>query len=244
MPQYKTALSIILLAASQQSAKCFVPGPSLAKNMHMHNNPHSIERAASISTMHNDGSSGNNIPMPSLGETVRTVKVAYIDAENDFDDEDDEEDGIVEKAAKKRRVVLDVKNGSMLQNFQVDIPIAESGTSTSVNKIGLSLRQIQDGTLSETLVELDSLRYVSNEEEVIRNQKLNCSYGEQGEDGSIQILNEKESRSVVDGVIVSSVRRGGAAWELGIRAGDVLVATSATIGEVSLFFYLDQSRLT
>jgi hypothetical protein len=33
-----------------------------------------------------------------------------------------------------------------------------------------------------------------------------------------------------DGVVVSSVTRGGLAWQAGVRAGDVLAATSATIG--------------
>jgi C-terminal processing protease CtpA/Prc len=36
-----------------------------------------------------------------------------------------------------------------------------------------------------------------------------------------------------DGIIVSSIKRGGLAWNLGIRAGDMLVATSATLGDVS-----------
>ena len=34
-----------------------------------------------------------------------------------------------------------------------------------------------------------------------------------------------------DGVVVSSVARGGLAWESGVRAGDVLTATSATLGD-------------
>jgi hypothetical protein len=34
--------------------------------------------------------------------------------------------------------------------------------------------------------------------------------------------------------VVSSVEVGGIAWDLGIRAGDLLVATSATMGDVSV----------
>jgi hypothetical protein len=99
-------------------------------------------------------------------------------------------------------------------------------------KLGVSLREIKGRTLSEYCLELDSLRYVSPEEEVVRNQKLDCSTGTEGSDGSIQVLDEK----IVDaasGIVVSSVVRGGLAWNLGIRAGDFLVATSATIGDVS-----------
>jgi hypothetical protein len=33
-----------------------------------------------------------------------------------------------------------------------------------------------------------------------------------------------------DGVVVSSVARGGLAWKSGVRAGDILTATSATMG--------------
>lgn len=172
------------------------------------------------------------------------------------------------KAKKKKRVVLDVKSGANNQTFltfdyQVDLPIgigivvgkqvvqqdSTSGISSSSrsavsSRVGLSLRQIQNGELSENSLDLDTLRYVSLEEMVMRQQKLKCfSFTTEDlltEDGaekgySMQILNEKKIQDVVSsGIVVSSVEVGGIAWDLGIRAGDLLVATSATMGDVSV----------
>ena len=54
--------------------------------------------------------------------------------------------------------------------------------------------------------------------------------------GSIQVLQNSAllmMQESFDGVVVSSVAMGGLAWEAGVRAGDVLTATSATMGNVS-----------
>jgi len=225
MTNYRGALSILLLTAAQ-------PTNGFQQSMHFTHRLNAMRRASSISTMYDDDSSnmnGNDItgisPMSSLSKTVRTVKVAYI---KEFAEEEEYQ----EKKAKKKRVVLDVKDGTQTLTFEygVEMPIVE--VLMRDKKLGVSLREIKGRTLSEYCLELDSLRYVSPEEEVVRNQKLECSTGTEGSDGSIQVLDEK----IVDaasGIVVSSVVRGGLAWNLGIRAGDFLVATSATIGDVS-----------
>jgi len=225
MINYRGALSILLITAAQ-------PTNGFQQSMHFTHRLNAMSRAASISTLYDGYSSdmsGNDItgisPISSLGETVRTVKVAYI---NEFAQEEEYQ----EKKAKKKRVVLDVKDGTQTLTFEygVEMPIVEALTKD--NKLGVSLREIKGGTLSESCLELDSLRYVSPEEEVVRNQKLECSTGKEGSDGSIQVLDEK-AIDAASGIVVSSVVRGGLAWNLGIRAGDFLVATSATIGNVS-----------
>jgi hypothetical protein len=198
------------------------------------------------------------------------VQVAYIEEglmeQSEIAQESLQQERI--KAKKKKRVVLDVKSGANNQTFltfdyQVDLPIgigivvgkqvvqqdSTSGISSSSrsavsSRVGLSLRQIQNGELSENSLDLDTLRYVSLEEMVMRQQKLKCfSFTTEDlltEDGaekgySMQILNEKKIQDVVSsGIVVSSVEVGGIAWDLGIRAGDLLVATSATMGDVSV----------
>jgi hypothetical protein len=208
--------------------------------------------------------------MTKLGEQVRMVQVAYIEEglmeQSEIAQESLQQERI--KAKKKKRVVLDVKSGANNQTFltfdyQVDLPIgigivvgkqvvqqdSTSGISSSSrsavsSRVGLSLRQIQNGELSENSLDLDTLRYVSLEEMVMRQQKLKCfSFTTEDlltEDGaekgySMQILNEKKIQDVVSsGIVVSSVEVGGIAWDLGIRAGDLLVATSATMGDVSV----------
>ena len=100
------------------------------------------------------------------------------------------------------------------------------------NTIGMSLRQVYSGKkLSELALDVDTMRFQSFDDEV---QGRRMDGGEDAQvSGSVQVLQNsalemlKES---FDGVIVSSVARGGLAWQSGVRAGDVLIATSATIG--------------
>ncbi len=55
--------------------------------------------------------------------------------------------------------------------------------------------------------------------------------------GSVQLYdqNKRRSASASGGVVVSRVLRGSIAWNAGVRAGDRIVATSATIGDVSVY---------
>lgn len=100
------------------------------------------------------------------------------------------------------------------------------------NTIGMSLRQVYSGKkLSELALDVDTMRFQSFDDEL---QGRRMDGGEDAQvSGSVQVLQNsalemlKES---FDGVIVSSVARGGLAWQSGVRAGDVLIATSATIG--------------
>ena len=203
--------------------------------------------------------------MQSLGDKVRTVKVAYVDqkqlqADDDYDEEDD--DALRPQPSRKKRVVVDVnERGAQTFSYNVQLPIGD--LSSANRNIGLQLKQISSTNsntntngpfvLTENALDIGTLRYISNEETVMVNQRQNTqsSYEEEGVDGSIQIINEEPGAGSgagignaygnvgTSGVVVSSVVRGGVAWDLGIRAGDVLVATSATIGDVSFFLLID-----
>jgi hypothetical protein len=179
--------------------------------------------------------------MASIGESVRTVKVAYIDAV-DAEKDEFEQQQLETKANRKKRVVLalaDDINEQLTFEYGVEIPIV------TTKSVGISLREVDSqGELNEIALELDSLRYVSVEEEQMQKSKGTImTIGEEGDEGTVQILDEDKfqlldksslmNSSSGTGIVVSSVVRGGIAWELGVRAGDFLVATSATIGDVS-----------
>ncbi|KAL7488499.1 hypothetical protein ACHAW6_014093 [Cyclotella cf. meneghiniana] len=107
------------------------------------------------------------------------------------------------------------------------------------NTVGMSLRQVYAGKrLSELALDVDTLRFQSFVDE-LQGRTVLESEGENGErnqnlsGGAIQVLQNSALETIkdtFDGVLVSSVAKGGLAWEAGVRAGDVLIATSATIG--------------
>jgi len=86
---------------------------------------------------------------------------------------------------------------------------------------------VNRGVVSEVGLQIDSMRYITVEEEVTRLKKRECTFGEDGGDSSIQVLDEK-GLETSSGIVISSVERGGLAWDLGVRAGDFAIATSAT----------------
>lgn len=115
--------------------------------------------------------------------------------------------------------------------------VAKGQEIAIANTIGMSLRQVYSGRkLSELALDVDTLRFQSFEDEVQGRRIIDDKKDDdvaQLFSGSIQVLQTttlemlKES---FDGVVVSSVARGGLAWQSGVRAGDVLMATSATMG--------------
>ncbi len=234
----------------------------------------SSNRSASVSASYNDESTSSSdssgvgalTSIPSLGEKVRTVTVAYIDSMSYDDDaqgfiDDDEVAMAKEKkaaaaAAGKRRVLLDAAtDGQLTFSYKAQIPIT-AAAATQASTVGMVLKEVNNGIVSEMslpLTNMNALRYVSNEEEIIQlqNSKKECTTDDKGEVGTIQIINEKcpSIRNVKQGIVVSSIERGSLAWDLGIRAGDMVVATSATVGDVSaqkslLFKFLYISRLS
>ena len=118
------------------------------------------------------------------------------------------------------------------------------------NALGLSLRQVSPGRkLSELALDVDTLRFQTFVDELQGRTVLDddavvdgavAEAGASGQSlqsdesvGSIQVLQNsllERYRDVFDGVVVSSVARGGLAWQAGVRAGDVLMGTSATLG--------------
>mmetsp|Transcript_37674 Transcript_37674/g.80459 ORF Transcript_37674/g.80459 Transcript_37674/m.80459 type:complete len:1090 (-) Transcript_37674:62-3331(-) len=111
--------------------------------------------------------------------------------------------------------------------------VARGQEIANANSVGMSLRQVYSGRkLSELALDVDTLRFQSFADELQGRRVDGETESAVGPD-AVQVLQNsalemlKES---FDGVVVSSVARGSLAWASGVRAGDVLVATSATIG--------------
>jgi len=246
MTIYKpAALSILLLSTTN----VFLP-PIVVHSFTIRKTHHPFpitSRSASISALYNEEGNGskneNTISMTSsLGDVVRTVKVAYIDstevvavlsnpdlnAVTDDDYKDDKRTMVKEK--KQRVVVVDALNNVPTFVYDVTLPILGQN-------VDMCLKQIDvNGVVSETALDVDSLKYISAEQDVVRNKGISRTMSEEGLDGTFQIMDEERVRKVtMDSIVVSSIKRGGLAWNLGIRAGDMLVATSATLGDVSRY---------
>ena len=130
-------------------------------------------------------------------------------------------------------------NDTEEDNPEILASLVAKGQEIAVaNSIGMSLRQVYSGRkLSELALDVDSLRFQSfvdelqgrrvDGEEETKEQSSSVT-------GSVQVLQNSALEMLsetFDGVIVSSVAQGGLAWESGVRAGDVLTATSATLGD-------------
>jgi hypothetical protein len=141
------------------------------------------------------------------------------------------------------RVVLDIDSQKRSYRFDIYLPTASAVTSSTC--IGLAIRRIsQNGIVSDSALDFDTLSFISHEDEKFRTPTIAGGRSINGEGvdsdvGVVQLLSDKERlKCQTAGLIVSSVVRGSLAWEAGVRAGDFLVATSATIGDVSGFLFI------
>lgn len=140
-----------------------------------------------------------------------------------------------------QQAVVSSKSASGSQNSEELASLVAKGQAIALQStVGMSLRQVYSGKrLSELALDVDTLRFQSFVDElqgrtVLEDDDVGSLNTENDESvGSIQVLQNsllEGFRESFDGVLVSSVVRGGLAWEAGIRAGDVLAGTSATIG--------------
>lgn len=208
---------------------------------------------SAVSIYEDEDGKNNNGDASMLKEKIKSG-AAYIDSAltdtiSLMDTEDDTDAESLVKV-RKEKSVLDKSSGKASLIYDVVLPITESMTVSAdgsyidgvvENKLGISLRQIEPKDafreqvqISEQSLALDGLKYLSFEESDVLNKNMGSSYDEEGTAGSVQILDEGAIGSTYDGkagLIVSSVVRGSLAWEAGVRAGDLLMATSATIGD-------------
>lgn len=119
--------------------------------------------------------------------------------------------------------------------------VAKGQEIAVANTIGMSLRQVYIGRkLSELALDVDTLRFQSFVDELqgrrVDGEEVEEDAGDSSSSatvGSVKVLQNSALETLTesfDGVVVSSVTIGGLAWKSGVRAGDVLTATSATLG--------------
>lgn len=107
------------------------------------------------------------------------------------------------------------------REYQVTLPLTE--------KLGVTLCQANAGQdFSDVDLNVDSLKFQAPPAP---------STSDQQKEGEVVAMNPCEVKKRLDpnfrGVVISSVVKGGRAWQKGIRPGDTLLSTSATMGEVS-----------
>ena len=152
----------------------------------------------------------------SISDALNTVTSAARDsiakAVTDVPDLDEEE-----VALKKKRVE------NRMKTYTVNLPLASSVLEerSKLLSIGISLCQIKKGRVFERpYLNLDTLEL----EEMTSSQNLE----------EVEFMDEQGLARRIDGefqgIVVASVIQGSAAWTAGVRAGDILQATSATMG--------------
>lgn len=116
-------------------------------------------------------------------------------------------------------------------SYTVDLPIGD----LSEDMLGLSLRQVGKGNqISDLALDVDSLLLVeSSDMNTIKNTKNNENNEQMLDKAAWTNLFENEVGPNFEGVVVSKIIENGLAWNAGVRIGDVLIATSATMGDVS-----------
>ena len=140
--------------------------------------------------------------------TIKNVTDALSKAVSSEDDE------VEEAIAVKRKIVNERRTGS----YEVRMSIAPSSLP-----IGVTLCQVYPGLqLSSKHLDMDSLVY-EEAGDIANNAFQRLNFAE---------LTETLGKGF-QGVIVSSVADGGQGCEGGIQVGDILVASSATLGTVS-----------
>lgn len=161
--------------------------------------------------------------------------VTAVSEDSDYVDEYE-----VEQAELSKRREAAAREAARRRNqYEITVPIVSSSKYASQSQqkvVGLTLRQITaDGQISSAALDFDSTTLMNNlstEEEMDPTMRDGS--------GSVEILGAMlEDETMMEsggngkaGVIVSSVVRDGAAWEAGVRPGDSILATSATVGQV------------
>ena len=212
------------------------------------NNPAGGAAAASADALQSMALNTAENALNTLSSAADQV-VTAVSEDSDYVDEFE-----IEQAELSKRREAAAREAARRRNqYEITVPIVSSSKSSSAAQskqqlmVGLTLRQVAaDGQISSAALDFDSTTLMNNlstEEEMDPTMRDGS--------GSVEILNAMlEDKTVVGasggnngsgngkaGVIVSSVVRDGAAWEAGVRPGDLILATSATVGQVRTTYH-------
>ena len=176
---------------------------------------------------------------------------------NDWTDAYVDEYELEQEELSRRRARAAAEAAERRRQYEVTVPLTSTNSysqpdAMAAAMVGMTLRQISPGgQISAQALDLDSASLLPN---LSTEEELDPTLRD-GAGGSVEILpallqmegggsmvgdtagsssSSDRSRGGKGGsrVVVSSVVRDGAAWASGVRPGDVVLATSATVGQV------------
>ena len=197
----------MLLSLVIEWAQCFIASTSIISSL-VRERRSGLQRDLSASTVFNPDYDAED-----MQTAFQNVSTEYLDSLSGALSNSDDADEV--QMALKKKVIKD-RVGSSLGTYQVTLPLTE--------RLGMTICQIGPGlTVSDVDLDLDTLGpqvapLIGGNEKLITID--------------LELMNERLSRTF-KGLVVSSIMKQSSAWDAGIRPGDVLLATSATVGDVS-----------
>lgn len=251
MVQYTKALTVICATSALiHRGDCFQPG-----NFHtvtMNGKYQSVLSQLTSSQQHDNDStrlrrrtstaasylSDLNWPDNKWNANIRSVSAAYLDtlslasisANTDKNDGEDEEESFTYGSSRTKDASA---VGGPMDTYTVSLPINGIMFSEKVlSFVGMSLRQVASGKeMTNMAYNVDSQRMVNSGVAAARTKRHNSIDSK----NKMFTLDDPEALALVpekfEGIIVSELFEGGLAYDSGVRIGDALVATSATIGD-------------
>jgi pentatricopeptide repeat protein len=221
MVRYSLA-AIATLACTSRTVHGFVQlKSSRGTQQHKeHGGVQQMRRNLSSSTMYHEGDEEMS-PDPArslqnLRDDVNKLGSTYLETIQRAVQDDGDEDAYEAEMALKKKIVQERS-----RTYEVTLPLA--GSRVDGLPLGLSLCQVNRGLeFSEVDLDLDTLRYLSSADMIQLEQTA--------ETMNISELKQRLEENF-QGIVVSGVVRGGLAWRAGVRPGDMLRATSATVGD-------------
>lgn len=123
-------------------------------------------------------------------------------------------------------VILSRNAARQTVTYETSLPLFK--TTTQEQSVGMTLRQVeQDGQMSSVVLDMDTLQYVLVSNLGSSNDAILESVG----DGEEKVMSVEDTVEEFVGVVVFSVKTDGIAYKSGVRPGDVVLATSATLGD-------------
>lgn len=229
MVRYGAALAV-LLSASASSVYSFSNFEPSSRNLARHTAYAWQRQVAARSSEFDDNNNNNN--NQSVGDAVDALTTAARDSIHNAVVAADEPDLYEAEIALKKKLVQERS-----KTYTVTLPLSKAAaTSSSILSMGVTLRQINKGRvlLPDELV-LDTLSIQRAARVEIDTAMMDMKKEEDKDtidrfDFDLPTLASKVKGDFC-GTVVSSVSKKSAAWAAGVRAGDILKSTSATLGD-------------
>jgi len=228
MVRYGAAIAV-LLSASVSSVNSFSNVELSSRNLARHTTCTWQRQVAARSSEYDNNNNNNKNKNKSVGDAVDALTTAARDSIHKAVVSADEPDLYEAEIALKKKLVQERS-----KTYTVTLPLSKAAaTSSSILSMGVTLRQINKGrVLSPDELVLDTLSIqraarveVDTDTEQVEEQDTIDRF-----DFDLPSLARKVKGDFT-GTVVSSVSKKSAAWAAGVRAGDILKSTSATLGD-------------